>query len=86
MREDALFRRTLVMWMLMGFANLMVLPLRVEYLANPKQGVTWNGAVLTAAFQLLSRGTAIDGHLQALGGFFGVHAATGDFGARRRRG
>ena len=35
-REDALFRRTLICWMLMGFANLMMLPLRVEYLANPQ--------------------------------------------------
>jgi hypothetical protein len=35
-REDALFRRTLICWMLMGFANLMMLPMRVEYLANPK--------------------------------------------------
>lgn len=33
-REDALFRRTLISWMLMGFANLMMLPMRVEYLAN----------------------------------------------------
>ena len=37
-RDDALFRRTLICWMLMGFANLMMLPLRVEYLANPKYG------------------------------------------------
>lgn len=35
-RDDALFRRTLVCWMLMGFANLMMLPLRVEYLASPR--------------------------------------------------
>lgn len=35
-RDDALFRRTLISWMLMGFANLMMLPMRVEYLANPK--------------------------------------------------
>jgi len=35
-RNDALFRRTLICWMLMGFANLMMLPLRVEFLANPK--------------------------------------------------
>jgi MFS family permease len=34
-REDALFRRTLVCWMLMGFGNLMMVPLRIEYLANP---------------------------------------------------
>ena len=35
-RDDEIFRRTLIVWMLMGFANLMMLPLRVEYLANPK--------------------------------------------------
>lgn len=38
-RQDPLFRRTLVCWMLMGFANLMMLPMRVEYLANPKYGL-----------------------------------------------
>ena len=38
-REDSLFRHTLICWMLMGFANLMMLPLRVEYLANPKYGL-----------------------------------------------
>lgn len=38
-REDALFRRTLICWMLMGAANLMMLPLRVEYLANEKYGL-----------------------------------------------
>jgi MFS family permease len=41
-REDALFRRTLVCWMLMGFANLMMLPMRVEYLANPKYHLALN--------------------------------------------
>jgi len=35
-RDDKLFRRTLICWMFMGFANLMMLPLRVEYLANPR--------------------------------------------------
>jgi hypothetical protein len=35
-KEDAIFRRTLICWMFMGFANLMMLPLRVEYLGNPK--------------------------------------------------
>lgn len=38
-REDALFRRTLICWMLMGFANLMMIPMRVELLANPKYGL-----------------------------------------------
>ena len=35
-REDKVFQRTLICWMLMGFANLMMLPLRVEFLANEK--------------------------------------------------
>jgi MFS family permease len=48
-RQDALFRRTLVMWMLMGFGNLMMLPLRVEYLANERHGVTVGGEPLTVA-------------------------------------
>jgi len=38
-REDRVFRRTLVCWRMMGFANLMMLPMRVEYLANPKYGL-----------------------------------------------
>jgi MFS family permease len=36
--DDALFRNTLISWMLMGFANLMMVMLRVEYLANEKYG------------------------------------------------
>jgi hypothetical protein len=39
LRADPAFRYTLICWMLMGFANLMMLPLRVEYLANPKYGI-----------------------------------------------
>jgi MFS family permease len=35
-RDDPVFRTTLISWMFMGFANLMMLPLRVEYLANPR--------------------------------------------------
>lgn len=36
LRHDRVFRTTLISWMFMGFANLMMLPLRVEYLASPK--------------------------------------------------
>lgn len=43
-REDRLFRRTLLCWMLMGFANLMMLPLRIEYLANPVHGLALSAA------------------------------------------
>ena len=39
-RDDRVFRTTLISWMFMGFANLMMLPLRVEYLANPKYALT----------------------------------------------
>ncbi|HSH94890.1 MAG TPA: MFS transporter [Roseimicrobium sp.] len=35
-KEDRMFRLTLVAWMLMGTGNLVMYPLRVEYLANPK--------------------------------------------------
>jgi len=38
-REDRLFRVTLLCWMLLGFANLMMVPLRVEYLANTRHGL-----------------------------------------------
>lgn len=38
-RTDLLFRNTLICWMLLGFANLMMNPLRVEFLANPVYGL-----------------------------------------------
>ena len=37
--SDALFRRTLISWALFGFGNLMMVPLRVEYLGNPRYGI-----------------------------------------------
>ncbi|MFN3705899.1 MAG: MFS transporter [Thermoflexales bacterium] len=39
-RRDRLLRWMLLSWMLMGFANLMMFPLRVEYLANPRYGLS----------------------------------------------
>ena len=39
LRTDRLFRNTIICWMIMGFGNLMMLPLRVEYLANSKHGL-----------------------------------------------
>ena len=38
-RTDPVFRNALAAWMLMGFANLAMLPLRVEYLGNPRHGL-----------------------------------------------
>lgn len=57
-RSDALFRQTLVVWMLMGFANLMMAPLRVEYLANPRHGLHLDAtdiALLTAVLPNAAR-------------------------------
>lgn len=45
-REDRVFRWTLICWMLMGFANLMMVPLRVEYLANPQYGLTLSAGLV----------------------------------------
>lgn len=55
-KEDRLFRQTIIAWMFLGFAMLMMAPLRVEYLANPKYGVRINGAVLSAASIALMTG------------------------------
>lgn len=45
-RTDPVFRMTLICWMIMGFGNLMMIPLRVEYLANPEHGLALSeGAV-----------------------------------------
>lgn len=55
-KKDRLFRQTLIAWMFLGFAMLMMSPLRIEYLANPKHGVTWHGQVLTAAVIALLTG------------------------------
>ena len=39
LRHDRWFRQALIAWMLMGFANLAMLPMRVEYLGNPRYGL-----------------------------------------------
>jgi MFS family permease len=70
-REDRLFRNTLVMWMLMGFGNLMMIPLRVEYLANPQYGVTMNDLPLTAAGVALLTGVVPNLARLALNPFWG---------------
>lgn len=57
-RSDRVFRHTLVVWMFMGFANLMMLPMRVEYLGNPKHGLALSAAsigLLTGVIPNLAR-------------------------------
>jgi MFS family permease len=47
LRTDRTLRWTLASWMLMGFANLMMWPLRVEFLANPKYGLVLSPQQIT---------------------------------------
>jgi MFS family permease len=49
LREDRIFRQTIISWIFLGFATLMMAPLRVEYLANPRYGVRLHELVLTAS-------------------------------------
>lgn len=56
--KDKVFTWTLMVWMLMGFANLMMMPLRVDYLANPRYGLMLNAqqvAMLTAVIPSIAR-------------------------------
>ena len=56
--QDRVFSWTLVVWMLMGFANLMMFPLRVDYLANPRYGLELDAAevaLLTAVIPSIAR-------------------------------
>ena len=58
LRDDRVFRTTLISWMFMGFANLMMLPLRVEYLANPRYDLALRPdtiALLTSVVPNLAR-------------------------------
>ena len=44
LREDRRLALTLGAWMVLGFGNLMLLPLRVEYLAQPEYGIDASAA------------------------------------------
>lgn len=75
--RDPLFARTLISWMLMGFANLMMLPLRIEYLANPKYHLALEPdivAVLTGVIPHAARFlmSPVWGHLFDRMNFFGL--------------
>jgi MFS family permease len=56
LRNDRLFRLTIISWIFLGFATLMMAPLRVEYLANPQYGVRLHGQLLTASMVALFTG------------------------------
>jgi MFS family permease len=45
-RRDPVFRRTLLLWMFVGFANLVMTPMRTEYLANPRYRLDFDPATI----------------------------------------
>lgn len=56
--HDRQFGLMLVSWMLVGFGNLMMFPLRVEYIANPKYGIALSAtsvALLTTVIPSIIR-------------------------------
>ena len=42
LKVDRVFRQTSICWMLLGFGNLMMIPLRIEYLAHEKYGLLYS--------------------------------------------
>ncbi len=46
--KDRLYRKMLIGWMMIGMGNLMMIPLRVEYLANPIYGINASNSEITA--------------------------------------
>ena len=52
-RTDRVFRWLLSSWMLMGFGNLLMLPLRVEFLANPRYGIELSPAVIAMVVSMI---------------------------------
>ncbi len=58
LRTDRLFAQTIMCWMLLGFGNLLMWPLRVEYLANPVYGLSlnnWEIALLVTVYPNIAR-------------------------------
>jgi hypothetical protein len=56
--KDRVFTWTLGVWMVMGFANLMMTPMRIEYLANPIYGLRLDAqtvALLTSVIPGIAR-------------------------------
>ena len=46
-KTDKLFQHALICWMIMGFGNLMMIPIRVEYLTNPIYGLQKSDLIIS---------------------------------------
>jgi len=51
--KDRLFGWILLAWMCIGIANLMTIPLRVEYMASPKYGINASNETITLVIVLV---------------------------------
>ena len=77
---DRILRDTLIAWMFLGFGNLMMTPLRIEYLANKKHGLDLSEveiALLVSTLPHLARLAAspVWGHLFDRLNFFSLRIA-----------
>lgn len=76
-KSDAVFRGTLISWMLLGLGNLMMVPIRVEYLANTQYGLNLSEfeiALLIATIPNVARliGSTIWGRIFDVANFFSL--------------
>lgn len=53
LRTDRVLRETTLAWMLLGFGVLMMVPLRVEYLANARYGLTLSEAEIAILLSIV---------------------------------
>ncbi len=54
--DDRLFGYVLLTWFIMGFANLWVLPLRVDYVTNPEYGIEGSALLVTLLITIIPDG------------------------------
>lgn len=80
LKSDHVLRHTTISWTILGFGNLMMIPLRVEYLANPTYGLTLSEieiALFVSVLPNIARlaGTYIWGRLFDTVNFFSLRMA-----------
>jgi hypothetical protein len=76
-KSDPVFRGTLISWMLLGLGNLMMIPIRVEYLANTEYGLNLSEfeiALFIATIPNIARlvGSTIWGRIFDVANFFSL--------------
>ena len=57
--QDRFFGYLLVAWMLLGFGNLITLPIRIEYLADPKYGINASNTTISILMLVIPACTRI---------------------------